>query len=91
MATPCVVCGTTGGTIHPRGDQPRRVHGCCSTCNSRIGKLKLKRGLATFAEALALDKGRSFTVAVRATPVEHEPVPVLFASPGFREVWEGAD
>jgi hypothetical protein len=89
MATPCVVCGTTGGTIHPRGDQPRRVHGCCSTCNSRINKLKVKHGLATFEEARALDGGRKFTK--RRVGELTTPVPVIFASPHFREPWEGDD
>ncbi len=81
MAKPCVACGT------PRA--PRSSLGCCTPCKSRIAVLRREEGLATFAEALALDTSRSGTPPrVVGRPA---PKPVLFARPHFREVWEGED
>lgn len=31
-AAPCVVCGTTGGYVAPKGRQPWRARGHCKTC-----------------------------------------------------------
>lgn len=89
MAKPCEVCGTTAGAVHPKTGKPRRIHGCCGTCDSRIAALRRRHGLATFEEARALDGGRKFTVRVRGDAAEREPVPTRFAPPHFREPWEG--
>ena len=37
-AKPCLLCGTTGGTVQLGRARPRRVHGLCNRCLRLNGK-----------------------------------------------------